>query len=87
MSGRKRRALQQVGVAILLGGVATMARETFTLTMRVDNDAFDEVPASGIARIIRSVATRVGDGELRGWLHDANGNRVGEYRVEGEGRT
>lgn len=51
----------------------------FTLTISTANAAFDDQPATEIARILRDVAKRVEDGELSGNLRDVNGNGVGAF--------
>ena len=50
--------------------------------MDCDNAAFDDAPASEIARILRSVARKVEQGAEGGKLIDVNGNTVGSWRVE-----
>jgi hypothetical protein len=50
--------------------------------MDCGNAAFDEAPASEIARILRHVAKAVERGDERGQLVDVNGNTVGSWRVE-----
>ena len=50
--------------------------------MACDNAAFDDAPASEIARILRHVARAVERGDELGQLVDANGNTVGSWRVE-----
>ncbi len=44
-----------------------------------DNAAFDDGPATEIARILEVAAKRVRDGWTEGALLDANGNRVGRF--------
>lgn len=58
----------------------------FTLKLRMDNAAFDDDGTSGgerpeLARILRQVAENVSRQDW-GATIDANGNRVGEWRVE-----
>lgn len=58
-------------------------KNRFTLTIETDNAAFDDAPASEIARILRQLAN---DMEQDGappsrFLFDANGNRVGVVDV------
>lgn len=53
-----------------------------TLSINGDGAAFDDAPASEIARILRETATRIQeDGDSEGFLRDANGNAVGSWRV------
>lgn len=56
----------------------------FTLTIAVDNDAFQPEPDSHVAEILRAVADRLEDGLIgpRIVLHDGNGNRVGTAGFE-----
>lgn len=58
----------------------------FTLTIDCENSAFDEYPASEIARILRDAVAKVEDGQTDARLFDCNGNRVGAFRVE-DGRA
>lgn len=50
--------------------------------MACDNAAFDDAPASEIARILRHAAKAIERGYERGRCVDANGNTVGSWRVE-----
>lgn len=62
--------------------------QKFTVTIETGNAAFDETPASEIARILKQLAWEL---ECEGvpargdsWtLHDVNGNRVGAAKVGG----
>lgn len=66
-----------------------MSRDTedkamqFYLQIDCDNAAFEETPASEIARILRDAAKRVEDDadglDERAPLYDANGNKVGWF--------
>lgn len=55
----------------------------FSLTFDTGNAAFCE---DGLrdesARILRRVAERLADGETEGLCMDANGNRVGSWRLD-----
>lgn len=59
----------------------------FEMIFDCDNAAFDDAPASEIARILREVAGKVAEGELPEWPHtsrpiqDDNGNTIGHWRV------
>lgn len=61
----------------------------FTMQIETDNAAFGEGDVRGgdraaeVARILRRVARLVEDGSVSGPLHDANGNRVGEFELDG----
>lgn len=60
-----------------------MARKTeLTLTFDTGNAAFDDGngPAEA-ARILRKIAAAVADEYDEGVIHDANGNRVGDWSV------
>lgn len=52
--------------------------------MACDNAAFEDEPASEIARILRKVARAVERGDELGLLVDSNGNTVGSWRVEAD---
>ena len=61
-----------------------MTSPFFGLQFDTDNSAFDEQPATEIARILREVAKRVeenGDGD--GKIFDANGNAIGRFYTRG----
>jgi hypothetical protein len=53
----------------------------FTLEIDCDNAAFEDEMASEIARILRTTAKRVADGEDDMRLRDVNGNTVGYAKV------
>ncbi len=57
-----------------------------TLTITTDNAAFVDLPPEReLARILRGAAERVimkGLNNAQGYLHDVNGNKVGELKVE-----
>lgn len=57
----------------------------FSLDIRCDNAAFDDAPGAEIAKLLRDVAERF-DGvrnlpEQSALLRDANGNRVGAWKL------
>ena len=52
----------------------------FILEINCDNAAFDESPATEVARIVRNAAERVEEGIWPGNLRDSNGNTVGSFR-------
>ena len=54
----------------------------FTLTIETDNAAFGDDYRAEIARLLRSIATRLENGTSAncGRLYDHNGNHVGDYR-------
>lgn len=54
-----------------------------TITIAMDNAAFDEEPASELARILRGAADGIeADGNCDRKLRDINGNVVGAMRFE-----
>ena len=58
----------------------------FKLEFSTDNAAFDDAPATEIARILRDIAGKVERGDyLDGAsIHDFNGNRVGEWWTDSD---
>lgn len=58
-----------------------------TLDIATDNVAFDDAPASEVARIISDIASRINDGRLlvvsgeRARLSDRNGSTCGHLSV------
>ena len=54
---------------------------TFKLHVLMDNAAFDDAPATELARILRNAASRIEDGGILDYasLFDLNGNAVGAY--------
>ena len=50
-----------------------------TITIEMDNAAFEDGPATELARILRALAKRVSDGPDYVPLMDVNGNKVGEF--------
>lgn len=65
-----------------------MSGGTFTLTIRLDNAAFDDDESSEVARILTQLAAHLRSMRaLLDYVHsrrlmDINGNVVGEVRVE-----
>lgn len=55
---------------------------TFTVTIGTDNAAFEDMSAE-IARILRTIAKRVSNGDDNGTIFDANGNSVGRFELHG----
>lgn len=56
-----------------------------TITLHTDNSAFEEDPATEVARILEELARRyrfAGEIEDTLYLRDINGNRVGVAKVE-----
>ena len=54
----------------------------FKLKINTDNDAFQSASTHEIARILRKLADKVEDSDMEGgYLHDINGNRIGEWDV------
>ena len=59
--------------------------EVFTCTIRCENAAFEETPASELARILRSIAKRLETEGASGFyetIRDINGNDVGRWAVK-----
>ena len=55
---------------------------TFTCTIKMDNDAFGEGPATELGRILRQLADNIEkDGDINGSLSDINGNTVGVFEI------
>ena len=70
----------------LRGAACCGDRETdmkATITVRMDNDAFADTPASELARILREAADQAEDGETEFALRDITGNAVGKFAVSG----
>lgn len=65
-----------------------MSSLRFRLELEASNAAFDDAPASEIARILRDAADRIerdGEGAFGpAPLFDANGNKVGRFWGEGQ---
>lgn len=64
-----------------------MSGGTFTLTIRLDNAAFDDDESSEVARILTQLAAHLRSAPELDYAHsrrlmDINGNVVGEVRVE-----
>lgn len=57
--------------------------ESITITIETGNAAFDECPATEIARILRDLATRLEENGDPFWtnLYDANGNNCGRVEI------
>lgn len=61
----------------------------FTLTIDLENDAFQESPGIEVARILRRVADKVEDGGTTGQrksqaqenIRDINGNKCGQFEL------
>lgn len=57
--------------------------EQVLITIDTENDAFEDAPASEVARILRAAADRIeqeGDGDFP--LMDINGNTVGAVKIK-----
>lgn len=52
-----------------------------TLTMTMDNAAFEDFPGTEAARILREVAKKIENGYTDGRMMDINGNKVGEWEI------
>lgn len=55
----------------------------FKLTIKTDNEAFSEDPGYEIARILKKIAQKLEDGDTNGPVMDVNGNKVGQWVLEG----
>lgn len=53
----------------------------FTAGIKMDSSAFEEQPATELARILRGIASRAASGETSGVCRDINGNNVGTWEV------
>ncbi len=54
----------------------------FKLSFETGNAAFDETPATEIARILRDIARKVEQGEsFGGRIRDVNGNTIGLWEA------
>jgi hypothetical protein len=55
----------------------------FTLTINTDNAAFEGDNRNyEVASILDTVVAKLNDGETSGVCRDANGNKVGEWKLE-----
>ena len=58
---------------------------TITVTIDLDNAAFDDEPATEVGRILRQLATNVEEGDIPPFnLVDLNGNTVGSFTDDTE---
>jgi hypothetical protein len=59
--------------------------EKITIEIETGNAAFDDAPATEIARILRNAAERIEGGDVDGFpLYDLNGNKCGALHITGE---
>ena len=56
----------------------------FKLEFSTDNAAFDNYGATETARILRTIAKRIEEGNLDGKVMDLNGNSIGHYELNGD---
>ena len=56
----------------------------FTLTFKTGNEAFQESPVSEIERIFANIADHVANSDTSGFVHDINGNKVGNWSLTQE---
>ena len=55
----------------------------FTCEIDMDNAAFDDTPATELARILEAIAERArDDGQTEDRVHDYNGNTVGQWEIK-----
>lgn len=52
-----------------------------TIKIDMDNAAFDETPATELARILRDIAEQVEEGLTMLVIQDVNGNDCGKFKV------
>ena len=57
---------------------------TFKLEFDTDNDDFYEAPHAQTSGILRNVAQKVILGHRYGLIHDTNGNKVGQWKLDHE---
>lgn len=60
--------------------------DCFILDVQLSGAAFDDTPATELARILRRVAQRVEEGQLGAarepqWVFDVNGNSCGHFKL------
>ncbi len=52
------------------------------ITVKMDNAAFEDTPATELARILRTLAEKIeNEGPGICTLRDVNGNTVGEFKI------
>ena len=51
------------------------------IEIEMDNAAFEDSPASELARILRAIAAKVANGETEIVARDINGNSVGSLEI------
>lgn len=56
--------------------------DNITITIYTGNDAFRESPTLEIARVLRELADKFEDGVPPEFTRDANGQRVGQVKIE-----
>ena len=54
------------------------------IEIEMDNAAFEDSPASELARILRGIAAKVANGETEIVARDINGNSVGSLEITTE---
>lgn len=55
---------------------------TAKITITMDNAAFEDEPASELARILRDLAKHIEAGDTERRLMDSNGNHVGTFKIQ-----
>lgn len=58
--------------------------ENVYVNFATDNAAFDDEPASEIARILRDVAGKIEAGQFENVIRDLNGNKIGNWLIKGD---
>jgi hypothetical protein len=56
----------------------------FTCEIEMDNAAFEDAPATELARIMRKIVDYVKQGSEGDDLRDINGNKVGRFAIMGD---
>lgn len=54
----------------------------FSLQFMTDNAAFNDMPASETAHILRDAARLIEDGALDWAIRDINGNKIGAFHLD-----
>ena len=56
----------------------------FKIEFETDNAVFHNSGATETARILRTIAKRIEEGNLDGKVMDLNGNSIGHYELNGD---
>ena len=55
---------------------------TATLTITMDNAAFEPIPRLEVIRILEQASGKLANGNTSFPLYDSNGNKVGKFEVQ-----